>query len=225
MTEDTIKEVKKDYKKGMKYKDIIEKYNITHSELRSIIRKNKLTRTKSKAQIGNQNAVGNKGGHGTENNKNAVTTGEYESIYKDVLEDDEIELYKTLEVNDKEQLLINDYKILTIREKRMLTRIKNLKQQGKDMTIDFIRKKNTRTGKITEETETITEAEPTINIIQRIEEGLTRVQEAKRKTLESLAKLNSSEEDRTLNVNLKSSSSPLLESINRQLGGGKNETE
>lgn len=223
MTEADIKKIKKDYKRGMKYKDIIEKYNITHSELRSIIRKNKLTRTKSKAQIGNKNAVGNKGGHGTENNKNAVTTGEYESIYQDVLEDDEIKLYKTLAVDDKEQLLINDYKILTIREKRMLTRIQRLKQQGKDMTIDFIRKKNTRTGKITEETETITEAEPTINMIQRIEDGLTRVQEAKRKTLESLAKLNNNEDDKTLNVNLLGGSNPLLESINRQLGGNKDE--
>lgn len=223
MTEADIKKIKKDYKRGMKYKDIIEKYNITHSELRSIIRKNKLTRTKSKAQIGNKNAVGNKGGHGTENNKNAVTTGEYESIYQDVLEEDEIDLYKTLAVDDKEQLLINDYKILTIREKRMLMRIQRLKQQGKDMTIDFIRKKNTRTGKITEETETITEAEPTINMIQRIEDGLTRVQEAKRKTLESLAKLNNNEDDKTLNVNLLGGSNPLLESINRQLGGNNNE--
>lgn len=223
MTEADIKKIKKDYKRGMKYKDIIEKYNITHSELRSIIRKNKLTRTKSKAQIGNKNAVGNKGGHGTENNKNAVITGEYESIYQDVLEDDEIKLYKTLAVDDKEQLLINDYKILTIREKRMLMRIQRLKQQGKDMTIDFIRKKNTRTGKITEETETITEAEPTINMIQRIEDGLTRVQEAKRKTLESLAKLNNNEDDKTLNVNLLGGSNPLLESINRQLGGNKDE--
>lgn len=223
MTEADVKKIKKDYKRGMKYKDIIEKYNITHSELRSIIRKNKLTRTKSKAQIGNKNAVGNKGGHGTENNKNAVTTGEYESIYQDVLEEDEIDLYKTLAVDDKEQLLINDYKILTIREKRMLMRIQRLKQQGKDMTIDFIRKKNTRTGKITEETETITEAEPTINMIQRIEDGLTRVQEAKRKTLESLAKLNSNEDDKTLNVNLLGGSNPLLESINRQLGGNNNE--
>lgn len=88
----------------MKYKDIIEKYNITHSELRSIIRKNKLTRTKSKAQIGNKNAVGNKGGHGTENNKNAVTTGEYESIYQDVLEEDEINLY-----NHWPQMTKNNY--------------------------------------------------------------------------------------------------------------------
>ena len=163
MTEVEIENIKKDYLQGMKYKDIIEKYNITQPELRSIIRNNKLTRTKSKAQMGNKNAVGNKGGYGTENNKNTVVTGEYEKIYKDVLDEDELELYKNFEVNDKEQLLINDYKMLTIREKRMLTRISTLKHKGKDMTINFIRNKKSKF-----ETETITDAEPTLNMIQRI---------------------------------------------------------
>ena len=216
MTEAEIENIKNDYLQGMKYKDIMEKYNITQPELRSIIRKNKLTRSKSNAQMGNKNAVGNKGGHGTENNKNAVTTGEYEKIYQDVLDQEELEIYNSFEVLDKEQLLINDYKILTIREKRMLTRIQNLKQKGKDMTINYIRNKKSKF-----ETETITDAEPTLNMIQKIEDGLTRVQEAKRKCLESLAKINSNEDDRTLNVNLLNTN-PLLESINRQLGGGNN---
>lgn len=216
MTEVEIENIKNDYLQGMKYKDIMEKYNITQPELRSIIRKNKLTRSKSNAQMGNKNAVGNKGGHGTENNKNAVTTGEYEKIYQDVLDKEELEIYNNFEVLDKEQLLINDYKILTIREKRMLTRIQTLKQKGKDMTINYIRNKKSKF-----ETETITDAEPTLNMIQKIEDGLTRVQEAKRKCLESLAKINSNEDDRTLNVNLLNTN-PLLESINRQLGGGKN---
>ena len=35
----------------------------------------------------------------------------------------------------------------------------------------------------------ITEAEPTIDTIQRIEDGLTRVQEAKRKSRENMIKL------------------------------------
>lgn len=216
MTEAEIENIKNDYLQGMKYKDIMEKYNITQPELRSIIRKSKLTRSKSNAQMGNKNAVGNKGGHGTENNKNAVTTGEYEKIYQDVLDQEELEIYNSFEVLDKEQLLINDYKILTIREKRMLTRIQTLKQKGKDMTINYIRNKKSKF-----ETETITDAEPTLNMIQKIEDGLTRVQEAKRKCLESLAKINSNEDDRTLNVNLLNTN-PLLESINRQLGGGNN---
>lgn len=216
MTEAKIEQIKNDYLQGMKYNDIKQKYNITQAELRSIVYKYKLTRTKSKAQMGNKNALGNKGGTGAEiGNKNAVITGEYENIYKDVLDEDELDLYENYQVGDVEQLLMEEYKILTIREKRMLKRIKKLNEQ-KDMTIDFIRKKNSKS-----ETETITEAEPTINLIQRIEEGLTRVQEAKRKCIESLNKINDGE-DKTVNLNVVATN-PLLESINRQLGGGANE--
>jgi len=214
LTEAQIESIKKDYLQGMKYKDIIAKYNITQPELRSIIRKNKLNRSKSMAQMGNTNSIGNNGG-APEGNKNAITTGEYENIYKDVLEPEELELYENYEVDDKEQLLIEQYKILTIREKRMLKRIGELKQRGKDMTINFIRNKKSKA-----ETETITDAEPTLNLIQRIEDGLTRVQEAKRKCIDSLAKLDNGENDNTLNVNITTNS--LLESINRQLGGGQN---
>lgn len=210
MTEETIKKLKKDYKKGMKYKDLMSKYNITQPELRSIIRKNKWTRTKNE---GHKNALGNKGGNGApEENKNAVVTGEYENIYKDVLEDDELELYENYEINDAEQLLIEEYKILTIREKRMLQRIKDIKSRGKDMTINYIRNEKGKS------TKTITDAEPTINLIQRIEDGLTRVQEAKRRCIDSLLRLNN-DDDRNLNENIKTNS--LLESINRQLGGGQ----
>lgn len=211
MTEAEIENIKKDYLQGMKYNDIMAKYNITQPELRSIIRKNKLTRTKSNAQIGNQNAVGNKGGHPAEENKNAVVTGEYENIYKDVLDDDELELYDKYKVDDTEQLLIEEYKILTIREKRMLQRIKDVKSRGKDMTINYIRNEKGKS------TKTITDAEPTLNLIQRIEDGLTRVQEAKRRCIDSLTRLNSNDDNKTLNVNLTK-----LDSINRQLGGGQN---
>lgn len=215
MTDIEIKKIKKDYMKGLKYKEIQEKHNITDSQLISLIQKYKWKRksNRSKVQKKNQNAKGNKGGRAPRGNKNAVTTGEYENIYKDVLEPEELELYEKIKTDDREQLLIEEYKILTIREQRMLKRIKELKQRGKDMTINFIRNKK---GK---DNETITDAEPTLNMIQRIEDGLTRVQEAKRKVLESLAKLNTNEDDKTLNVNLLGSN-PLLESINRQLGGG-----
>ncbi len=219
MNESNVENIKNDYLQGMKYNDIIDKYNITLPELRSIIRTNKLTRSRSEIKKGNTNSIGNKGGHAPEGNKNSVVTGEYENIYKDVLEPEELELYKKIKTDDREQLLIEEYKILTIREQRMLKRIQELKQRGKDMTINFIRNKKSKS-----EVETVTDAEPTLNMIQRIEDGLTRVQEAKRKVLESLAKLNTNEDNKTLNVNLLGSN-PLLESINRQLGGGNNGTK
>ena len=197
MNESNVENIKNDYLQGMKYNDIIDKYNITLPELRSIIRTNKLTRSRSEIKKGNTNSIGNKGGHAPEGNKNSVVTGEYENIYKDVLEPEELELYEKIKTDDREQLLIEEYKILTIREQRMLKRIQELKQRGKDMTINFIRNKKSKS-----EVETVTDAEPTLNMIQRIEDGLTRVQEAKRKVLESLAKLNTNEDNKTLNVNL-----------------------
>lgn len=47
MNESNVENIKNDYLQGMKYNDIIDKYNITLPELRSIIRTNKLTRSRS----------------------------------------------------------------------------------------------------------------------------------------------------------------------------------
>ena len=173
----------------MTYKDIFKKHNITLSDLKKIINQYKLTRNKSELYKGNQNAKNNKGGNGaTSNNNNAVVTGEYEKIYKNMLTEEEWALYKNYNINDNDELqmqeYIHEYKILTIRENRMMERIRKLERTEKDMTIGHIKKKNSGG-----DTETITEAEPTIDTIQRIEDGLTRVQEAKRKSRENMIKL------------------------------------
>ena len=173
----------------MTYKDIFKKHNITLSDLKKIINQYKLTRNKSELYKGNQNAKNNKGGKGaTSNNNNAVVTGEYEQIYQHMLTEDEWALYKNYKINDNDELqmqeYIHEYKILTIRENRMMERIRKLERTEKDMTIGHKKKKNS-----VGDTETITEAEPTIDTIQRIEDGLTRVQEAKRKSRENMIKL------------------------------------
>ena len=153
----------------MKYNDIFEKHNMYK---------------------GNQNAKNNRGGSGKSNNKNAVVTGEYERIYKDSLTEDEKTIYNTYTINqdDINNLLMNEYiaeyKDLMIRKIRMMKRIKELESKDRDMTIGAIKKKNSGGN-----TETTTEAEPTINIIQRIEDGITRVQEAMRKSRENMIKL------------------------------------
>ena len=189
MTTKKTESIKTDYLNGMTYKDIFEKYNITLSDLKKIINQYKLTRNKSELYKGNQNAKNNKGGKGaTSNNNNAVVTGEYEKIYKNMLTEEEWALYKNYNISANDELqmqeYIHEYKILTIRENRMMERIRKLERTEKDMTIGHIKKKNSGG-----DTETITEAEPTIDTIQRIEDGLTRVQEAKRKSRENMIKL------------------------------------
>lgn len=191
MTLKKIENIKNDYLNGMTYKDIYKKHNITLSDLKKIIYKYNLTRNKSELYKGNQNAKKNKGGKGAaSNNKNAVVTGEYEQIYEDVLTEEESEFYNnyTISDNDIDNLLIDEYtreyKILTIREMRMMKRIKVLEEKNNDMMIGSIRKKNSDG-----DTETITEAEPVSKTVERIENGLTRVQESKRKSRENMIKL------------------------------------
>lgn len=189
MTQRKEENIKNDYLQGMRYKDIFKKYNITLPDLKKIIRKYNLTRDKSQVLKGNKNAKNNKGGQPPIGNKNAVTTGEYERIFQNVLTDEEKSIFKKIKVENTDSLLLNEYieeyKLLTIRELRMMRRIMTLEQSERDMTIGSIKKKNNSQGNI----ETTTEAEATLDKIQRIEDGLTRVTEAKRKSRENMIKL------------------------------------
>ena len=86
-----------DYRQGMKYKEIAEKYGVSLSAVKSWAARywktkkgcnqsdKKLQSKKKKvatsgAPPGNKNAIGNKGGAAPIGNKNAVTTGEFETL-------------------------------------------------------------------------------------------------------------------------------------------------
>lgn len=193
MTTKVLKKIENDYNAGLKYKEIENRYKISHNQLLYLIRKNEWKRksNRSEVQKGNRNAKGNKGGHAPLKNKNAVTTGEYESIYKDVLDDEEIELFNGYSVKNKVKELENELKLLIIRERRMLKRIADLNSTGKDLTINSITRNKSSTteygGNISESSSTY--AESTIEKVQRIEEALTRIQEAKRRCIDSLHKI------------------------------------
>lgn len=193
MTAKNIRKIEKDYKAGLKYSEIENKYEVSYNQLLYLIRKNEWKRAsnRSMAQKGNKNAKGNKGGHAPLKNKNAVITGEYESIYKDVLNDEEIELFNEYSVKNKVKELENELKLLIIRERRMLKRIADLNSTGKDLTINSITRNKSSTteygGNVSESSSTY--AESTIEKVQRIEESLTRIQEAKRRCIDSLHKI------------------------------------
>lgn len=193
MTAKNIRKIEKDYKAGLKYSEIENKYEVSYNQLLYLIRKNEWKRTsnRSMAQKGNKNAKGNKGGRAPLKNKNAVITGEYESIYKDVLDDEEIELFNEYSVKNKVKELENELKLLIIRERRMLKRIADLNSTGKDLTINSITRNKSSTteygGNVSESSSTY--AESTIEKVQRVEEALTRIQEAKRRCIDSLHKI------------------------------------
>ena len=204
--------IKQEYLDGLKCAEIEKNNNITHSQLISFIQKNNLKRDRkyrSQSQKGNKNAKGNKGGHAPKKNKNSVKTGEFEKIFDTVLDDDEKNILQSNSQGTKETIL-NELKLLTIREKRMLSRIQTLKNKQRDMTI-------VKMGKNCDGTST--EIQNTLILINRIEDGLTRVQESKRRHLDLLYKIecdkgaiveSPNEIEHKKNTNL-------LESISRQL--------
>lgn len=123
---------------------------------------------------------GARGGAPT-NNKNAVKTGEYESIWIDTLEDEEKDLINKIDL-DKIKQLNNEIKLTEIRERRMLKRIQGLKES--DYTVVSI-KSGIEKGQATD----IKESEGTLGQIQSIEDALTRVQTHKAKLIDLKHKL------------------------------------
>lgn len=129
---------------------------------------------------GNKNAVGNPGGAAPLGNKNAVKTGEFETIFFDTLEEDEKKLINNLPA-DKETLLLQEIKLLTVRERRMLERISELKELNFTITK---RRKGTEKEKYTD----LEEHQATLGQVQSIEDALTRVQARKQRAIDSLHK-------------------------------------
>lgn len=160
------------------------------------------------APKGNQNAKGNIGGPGGPlHNKKAVTTGEYETIWLDALEDDELELIGRI---DTDPILQADEAILKfeIRERRMLLRIKKLtdgltdrerrvlyelKSVKEAKTVHDEKSGKTKTIPITRselvESEIEEKTYRQIDDIIALEEALTRVQDKKLKSIELKARL------------------------------------
>ena len=205
MIEDSTKisKIKKDYMSGRTYKQIAEKHDVTYNEVLYLVKKKQWKRDSnlSKVKKGNQNAKGNKGGPGAEKgNTRALKTGEYETIYDDLLTDEEKAIMKQQELYDKKYQIISEIKILSIRERRILKKIQDL-QNGKEMSIVRMSKSSSNNVSYRDNgTLTTTEAESTLNIVQRLEEALTRVQEAKRRYIDSYHKIET--DDRKLELDL-----------------------
>ncbi|MCL6600345.1 MAG: hypothetical protein K6T81_16665 [Alicyclobacillus macrosporangiidus] len=120
------------------------------------------------------------GGGAPPGNKNAVTTGEYETIWLDALNADERVLFHVIDTDALAQL-DNEIRLTEIRERRMLKRIADLRQV--EFTVTEVRTEvgEGPMGPIDKRDE---RAEATLGQIQRIEEALTRVQERKAKLIE-----------------------------------------
>lgn len=186
-----------DYQTGMKYKDIAEKYGVTINTVKSwktryrwskdskkgVHTKSGKVCTQKGGQPGNKNAIGNDGGAPKEN-KNAVKTGEFETLFFDALEEDEKQLISMIQL-DKEQLLLQEIQLLTVRERRMLKRIEDIKQAAADQAESKAPGMTAVKFKSSTE-EDSTEYTGILGQIQSVEDALTRVQARKQKAIDSL---------------------------------------
>lgn len=133
-------------------KEIASELNVSDSQVRkwksqdkwSAELKSNVTNGKSNvtnqggASIGNQNAKGNKGNSRAsppKRNKNALKTGEYETIFFDTLSDDEKDIYSSLD-DDPSFVLSEEIRLLKIRQLRMMKRIKEAESGLNDEEVD-----------------------------------------------------------------------------------------
>ncbi|AND72821.1 MULTISPECIES: phage terminase small subunit [Enterococcus] len=90
------------------------------------------------APFGNQNAKGNKGNSRASppvGNKNALKTGEYETIFYETLSDEEKDIYSNLN-NNPSFVLSEEIRLLKIRQLRMMKRIQQAEAGLNDEEIE-----------------------------------------------------------------------------------------
>lgn len=157
-------------------------------------RKSERSDKKRGGQPGNKNAEGH-GGTGPPGNRNAIKTGEFETLFFDTLSEEEKELIVAIQP-DKEELLLREIQLLAVRERRMLKRIEMLRNleeaeqnngYGDDAPPGMSVVKYTsgiEKGKHTE----LREYEGVLGQIQAVEDALTRVQARQQKAIELLHK-------------------------------------
>lgn len=195
--------------KGMKLVEIASQLNLPEGTVRSWknrykwdcnVAKEKRNVAKRKGgQPGNKNAEGH-GGTGPPRNKNAIKTGEFETLFFDCLDPDEQKLIQAVQP-DKEQLLLQEIQLLTVRERRMLKRIESLKLLEQSSNLEEVQeddelekappgmsvtkyKSGMEKGKPT----LLREYEGILGQIQSIEDALTRVQARRQRAIETLHK-------------------------------------
>ena len=191
-----VNEAYKLYKKGLKLVEISRKLDVPDGTVRRWKKTyewdNERSEKRSERSLKKGAPIGNKNATGPPGNKHAVSTGEFENIFFDTLEEDELNLIKNIEI-EKRKLLEQEIQLLTVRERRMLKRIDLLKE--KEMTIVSL-KSGTEKGMDTE----LNEYEGTLGQIQRIEESLTRVQDKKQRAIDTLHKFEMDEHKLELTV-------------------------
>ncbi|WP_339187497.1 phage terminase small subunit [Bacillus sp. FSL M8-0025] len=138
----------KDYVKGMKYKDLAEKYGVSVNTIKSWKQRHgwerkkgapisKSVHTKKGGQPGNKNAIGNKGGAAPAGNQNAVTHG----FFSKFLPEETLEIMEEIQerspadmIWDQIQIqyaaIIRAQKIMFVQDKDDMTKVLKKEKPG-----------------------------------------------------------------------------------------------
>ncbi len=184
-----------DYKAGMKYKDIAQKYDVSINTVKSwasrFWKKDKVaTKNRSKvatkkpigAPKGNKNAKGNNGGPPV-GSQNALKHGGYSQIYYDTRDEDEREMIDSMNQSE-EELLVEQLRLYAVRERRIMTAIKRLRDANSEQVIDKVSKTTSRMNEVITTTSCSSDS-----ALMRLEAELTKIGRAKTKALDSLVRL------------------------------------
>lgn len=196
-----IEQAKAMYLKGKKLVEIASQLNLpegtvrrwksTHKWDNERSDKNSERSLKKKGgQPGNKNAAGNSGGAAPEQNKNAVTTGEFETLLFDCLDPEEQRLAQAVP-DDKQKLLMQEIQLLTVRERRMLKRINLLRMSLDDSGVSSgdetgLTVVSHKSGLEKDKETDLLEYRGKLGQIQNIEDALTRVQARKQAAIDAL---------------------------------------
>ncbi|HEX2986083.1 MAG TPA: phage terminase small subunit [Caproiciproducens sp.] len=157
--------------------------NLDHWEKKTLPKGNGNIPKKQGAQIGNKNAVGNRGGHGAPlRNTNAEKHGAYSKIYFDTLDEDERALLESVDL-DEEQILLQQIRDLTIKARRLKRRIKEAEEERGGLSLDGVVRERTPNG---EKTTTITTS--TFDRVIKLEAELDKTQGRITKATDTLIK-------------------------------------
>ena len=226
------KRVLADYKNGGKPKELSEKYGVKVTTIKSWVRRAKESgkeraeaenrrqaeapKRRRGASVGNTNAVGNSGGAPV-GNVNALKHGGYSPVYWDTLTDEEKALLENAEP-DSETLLREEIELLSIRERRIMERIRKVsafdeKAPGglgqvvagvvqsedkrkfdneKDKALfESIQRAKIESGNLLpgHKYSVSSRTEATYDVVHRLEEALTRIQAQKQRCIRALTEL------------------------------------
>ena len=220
-----------DWKAGMKYREIAQKYGISLNTVKSwavrywkekeeekvatyekkmLQQEQKVATKKRGAKEGNQNAIGNQGG-APKGNKNHFKHGIYEKILFDFLSEEEQQLFLQQEIDEAEECR-KMIRFCDVQIVKFMRKIKELEEKPGGLVVCGVSKKKGKTegmqrdacSDFTEE-QTITNTTAVHELILRYNNEIEKAKKQKMKCLELLLKYeqhNGKEQEETSTVHI-----------------------